>query len=492
METLEFRQSSFRDFLHVIFKRKNQILLFFAVTVCTVVIGTFVSKPVYEAKAQILVKMGRENIYIPPTGTNSQIINFNRDNQINSEIELLKSRSLAENVIKSLGTETIYKNLDHKGTVLKFQKSLSVEGIKKSDVIAVSFKHKDPKMAAKIVNTLANTYFVEHLLVHKNPQSYNFFEDQSQVLKTKLEQSEAALETFKKQNRVTALDEQQKLLLKHIADLNAELNRTLSQEAETRNRILQIRQQLDKTPETIPQGKEVDHNPFLISNLEARLVELQLKEKELLIKYTPQSRLVKNVKEKIQMVQEKLAQNEKKQYGKSRVGLNTTYQRLQEELFRNQAEGKALAAKREIQDTQLTDYQGKLEQLNQIEVKLNQLEQSVDVNRQNYRLYLAKFEESRISDAMDNKKMANVSLMQSAFTPLNPVSPKVLLNIVLAIFLGGFGGLGLAFFGEYLDDSFEKPEDVEKELQLPVLTSIPELEASATLLQPIAAESETP
>ena len=475
METLEFRQSSFRDFLHVIFKRKNQILLFFAVTVCTVVIGTFVIKPVYEAKAQILVKMGRENLYIPPNSTNSQIMNVNRDNQINSEIELLKSRSLAENVIKSLGPETIYKNLDHKNPVLRFQKSLSVEGIKKSDVIAISFKHKDPKMAAKIVNTLANAYFDEHLLVHKNPQSYNFFEDQSQVLKTKLEQSEAALETFKKQNRVTALDEQQKLLLKHNADLNAELNRTLSQEAETKNRILQIRQQLDKTPETIAQGKEVDHNPYLISNLEARLVELQLKQKQLLIKYTPQSRLIKNVKEEIQMVQEKLAQNEKKQYGKSSVGLNTTYQRLQEELFRNQAEGKALVAKREIQNTQLTNFQGKLEQLNQMEVKLNQLEQSVDVNRQNYRLYLAKFEESRISDAMDNKKMANVSLMESAFTPLKQVSPKVLLNIVLAIFLGGFGGLGLAFFGEYLDDSLEKPEDVEKELQLPVLASIPEL-----------------
>jgi uncharacterized protein involved in exopolysaccharide biosynthesis len=196
------------------------------------------------------------------------------------------------------------------------------------------------------------------------------------------------------------------------------------------------------------------------------------------MKYTPQSRLVKNVKEEIQMVQEKLAQNDKKQYGKSRVGLNITYQHLQEELFQNQAEDKALAAKREIQNTQLTNYQGKLEQLNQMEVKLNQLEQSVDVNRQNYRLYLAKFEESRISDAMDNKKMANVSLMQSAFTPLKPVSPKVLLNIVLAIFLGGFGGLGLAFFGEYLDDSLEKPEDVEKSLQLPVLASIPELTES--------------
>jgi hypothetical protein len=59
--------------------------------------------------------------------------------------------------------------------------------------------------------------------------------------------------------------------------------------------------------------------------------------------------------------------------------LNKPYQRLQEELFRKQAEGKALAAKREIQNTQLTNYQGKLEQLNQIEVKLNPLEQSVIV-----------------------------------------------------------------------------------------------------------------
>ena len=70
MESLEIRRPSLRDFLQVIFKRKNQILLFLAVTVCTVVIGTFVTKPVYEAKAQILVEMGRENLYVPPNSTN--------------------------------------------------------------------------------------------------------------------------------------------------------------------------------------------------------------------------------------------------------------------------------------------------------------------------------------------------------------------------------------------------------------------------------------
>ena len=304
MELLESKQFSLRDFFHVLFKRKNQILLFFLATVCTVVIGTFLKKPTYEAKAQILVKIGRENLYVPPNSTTGQIVYSNHDEQVNSEIELLKGRSLAEKVIKALGPESIYKNVKFNDAVLIFQNALSVEGIAKSDVINVSFKHNDPKTAALIVNTLANAYLGEHLLIHKNSQSYNFFEDQSQTLKAKMEKTEDTLETFKKQNTVTDLKEQQKLLLKQIADLHTELNGTLSQEAETKNRVLQIRMQLGNTPKTIPQGEEVDHNPFLISNLESRLVELKLKQKELLMKYTSQSRLVKNVQEEIQIATE--------------------------------------------------------------------------------------------------------------------------------------------------------------------------------------------
>jgi polysaccharide chain length determinant protein (PEP-CTERM system associated) len=476
MEPLEIRRSSLRDFLHVVFKRKNQILLFFIVTVCTVAIGTFVVKPTYEAKTQVLVKIGRENLYVPPGGGNSPIINLNRDNQINSEIELLKSRTLVEQVVESLGSENIYKNIDYKDAVLTLQKKLSIEGIKKSDVIAVSFKHKDPEMAALVVNTLAKAYMEHHLDVHKNPASYNFFEEQSEILKNKLELSEKTLKAFKEKHQITALDEEQRLLLRQIGDLRAELNLTLSNEAETENRIGQLRQQINRTPETIPQGEEIDHNPFLISNLEARLVELELKEKTLLTKYTPQSRLVQNVKEEIQMVQNKLTAQETKRYGKSRTGLNTTYQRMKEGLFQNQAEQKALTGKKEAQNTQLANFQEKLERLNRIEVELSQLQQAVDVDRQNYRLYLSKFEEARISDAMDTKKITNVSLIEPALSPLKPVSPKVFLNLVLSIFLGGFGGLGLAFFSEYLDDSLEKPEDVEEALQIPVLASIPELE----------------
>jgi polysaccharide biosynthesis protein PslE len=492
-------RSPLRDFLHFFFKRKAQILVFFFATFYTVTVATFMIRPTYEAKAQILVKMGRQNLYLPSSSSNGQIISYGLDDQINSEIELLRSRSLAEKVIRTLGTETILgpkpvvgqlfdtfskvihrffphpqTNISFENAIITFQKSLTIEHVRKSEVITIKFKHKEPKTAALIANKTADIYFDEHLLIHKDPQSYGFFEEQSQVLKDKLEQAQESLKAFKKNNDVTDLDEQQRLLLNHISNLHAELDHTLSQEAETDNRMHQISQQRDKTPKTIPQWEEVDYSPFLISNLKARLVELQIKEKEFRAKYTPQSRLIQNVKEEMHIVQNNLAEMENKRYGKSRIGVNDTYQQLQGELFRNEAESKALAAKKETQINQLADYQTKLEHLNQMVAKLNNFQQAVDLTRQNYRLYLSKIEESRISDAMYNKKISNVILMEPALPPLKPVSPKKLLNLVLGLFLGAFGGFGLAFLMEYLDDSLERPEQVEITLKLPVLTSVPE------------------
>ena len=185
---------------------------------------------------------------------------------------------------------------------------------------------------------------------------------------------------------------------------------------------------------------------------------------------------MQGVRDEIHMVRERLAEQESKRYGKSSSGLNVTYQRLNEELFRNEAELDALKGKKESQSAQLADYQRTLERLNRSELKLNRFQHTIDSARQNYQLYMAKLEESRISNAMDTEKIANVSVIEPASPPLKPVSPKVLLNIALSVILGTFGAIVLAFFLEYLDDNLEKTEDVEGYLKLPVLASIPELE----------------
>jgi uncharacterized protein involved in exopolysaccharide biosynthesis len=118
MDAFETNRASLRDFLYLIFKRKTPILTFFLVTVVTVGVGTYLSTPTYEAESQILVKIGRENLYVPtvPANTNaSPVISQNREEQINSEIEILMSRALLMKVAEAMGPATIYEDVGIEG-----------------------------------------------------------------------------------------------------------------------------------------------------------------------------------------------------------------------------------------------------------------------------------------------------------------------------------------------------------------------------------------
>jgi uncharacterized protein involved in exopolysaccharide biosynthesis len=457
-----------RDILHVVFKRKTQLLLFFGVTVCTVAIGSFMETPTYKAYVQILVKIGREDVYMPTLPGGNPSIRVDRDKKIFTEIEILKSRILGEKLVKSLGPAVIYEDLNVseqdvrqsrrfiQATAIRLQKDLSVEAVENSDVITVSFRHQDPRMAAKVVNTLVSLYLERRLEVHKRPQPQAFFRMQAQTLDSRSKMAEEELEAFKNKHDLTSLEQEQHLLLQQKAALHTTVNQLMSQEAEIENRILQFRQQLAMT------DKSVSVDDKMVIDLQARLVELDLEETQLLGKYSDQSRLVQRVRDEIKMVHKRLAQR------MSEI--------IQKEIVRNETDLRALKAKKEAQTAQFAHYQKKQEGLNQIEMEFNRLRQEVDVHRENYRLYLRKFEESRISEAMDKEKIANVSLIEPAQPPLRPVDSNIRRNMVLAIILGGGGGFGLAWFSESLNDSLEKDEDVENYLHLPVLASIPQLE----------------
>jgi uncharacterized protein involved in exopolysaccharide biosynthesis len=516
MKTEGAYTKSLRDVLHLLFKRKAQILIIFFITVSFVTIGVYLIKPVYEAEAQILVKIGRESVYLPATESLDPVVSYDHREQINSEIEILKSRSLAQKTLAAIGPTTVYQELENedqnilkrfwedlkqklwspksrlfqttdkpavnldkeqklKLALLNFQNSLTIEAVPRSNLINIKFRHSDPQISAEVVNKLARIYLDHHLEVHKPQQTSDFFRQQFEFQRLKMQEAEEKLEKLKKEHNITSLKDQREILLRQTAEKRAEVDRTLSQEAETRNKITEIQHQLDATPQTIAQEKEVDHNPYLISNLQARLVELELEEKQLLTKYRESSRLVENVRKEIKLVREKLSEHEFKQYGRTRTGINPTHQRLKDELLRNEAELQSLMARRKILSNQLKDYQRELENLNRIEVQHNQLQQELEIVRQNYRLYLTKSEESRIYDAMDTQKISNVNLIESAQPPLKPGGPPKRLLILFGLFLGIFGGLGFAIFAEYLDDSLELPQDVEDFLGAPVLTSIPDL-----------------
>ena len=121
MEERVMKALSLRDLAHVVFKRKSMILLFFLAVNLAVLVGTFLATPIYQAESQILVRTGRENIYTPiVTAGSSQgpVLSLNREEQINSAIEILKSPSLLEKTAESIGPKVIYSDLEMQAAVL--------------------------------------------------------------------------------------------------------------------------------------------------------------------------------------------------------------------------------------------------------------------------------------------------------------------------------------------------------------------------------------
>ena len=132
----------------------------------------------------------------------------------------------------------------------------------------------------------------------------------------------------------------------------------------------------------------------------------------------------------------------------------------------------SLRAKAGEQRIQLASARNDLKAINDSEVSLSQVQREVGIQEANYKKYLDKLEQARIDQALEMVKISNISIVQPATYPVKPVRPKKMLNIVLGLFLGIFGGIGLAFISEYMDHTFKKPEDITEKLDLPILATI--------------------
>ena len=317
----EIQTSGLRDFLTVLFKHKSRILIIFLTTVITVTVGSFLLPPVYEVKSSLMVKFGREHIYRPEVGDSKSSISFQSFKQeevISSEIQILTSRDLTIKVINAIGVGSLYPDIvkdppkkmtPSEAAVLEFEDNLSVENIKKSNVIEISLQHKDPVIAARAVNKLVEFFREKHLQVLSNQKS-SFLEKQLNIYEQKLKESEDYLEAYKQKHKIFSLDEQRSLLLQQRVNLDTSLK--ISQ-----NRLRELQQILSS-----PDGQitlAFKNEPFfteteqykVIDDARTRLLTLQLREQELLGKYKESSRLVVNIRKEIHLVETFLEEREK-------------------------------------------------------------------------------------------------------------------------------------------------------------------------------------
>jgi len=472
------------DVLTILFKRKMTIIVVFISIVAVAVGVTFLQKPVFETKSTLLVKMLKDDTARPGMGTGDDRLSLtlSQDELINTEIQILTGRELAEKVITAVQMENMYPNLVTKSAkkaeamdqaVRVFEESLQVAGVRKSNVISVSFQHNDPEITARAVNLLVEAFRDKHLSLHSVPQSH-FIGSQLASFDEKLKQSEKNLQEYQQRNRAFSLEEQRSLLLKQRADFDAAYKVTSNNLRETKERIASLNSQMKFAANNNARYTNTERDQIIV-DAKSKLLEQQLKEQELRRKYTANNPLVIDAKKEVEMVNQFVKEQEEVIIGKVKTG-NPVYQSMEMDLFRAEADLNSQAAKAAALNRQLRQLDNEIAGLDMSESKIQNLKREIEINEKNYRTYMDRHEDARISDAMNRHKLSNISIIQAAVTPVKPIKPKKLLNLLIGLVFGLFSGLACAFLLENAPKTFSSPESVEKYLGLPVLLTVPNKE----------------
>jgi uncharacterized protein involved in exopolysaccharide biosynthesis len=467
---------SIRDILTVLFKQKRKIIVTFLIIVIGITAATLLASPTYEARSTLLVKFGREYLYKPEVGdSRSPMAQGSQEELINSEVQILTNRDLIEQVITTLGLSRFSEGVrlfsgvsPMDAAITRFKKLLFVEPVKKSNVIDVSFQHTDPELSARAVNLLVDLFREKHLQVYADPNS-SFLSEQLAGFSHRLAQAEEKLEAFKQTHGIFALDDQRALLLRQRGEAESADRDAQNRIGEANQKIVSLEAQMKRVAKNVPVSMEPERHRTTDDAM-TQLLTLRLREQELLEKYREDNRLVVNVRKEIAILENFLKRQEARE--KVTRGKNPVYEDMEKELYKAQAEIASLRARRTSLAGQIALLDKEIRELDRKGTELAALKREVAVNEKNYQTYLERAEEARIADTMNRHKMANVTIIQKATVPTEPVRPRTGYNIVLALVLGSISGLGLGFIAEYAGQSLSTPEGTEKRLALPVLTSV--------------------
>jgi uncharacterized protein involved in exopolysaccharide biosynthesis len=479
-ERNEASSVSLRDVVAPLFRHRRLVVVSFLGIFLGSIVAALVPPKQYQAGMKILVK--RERIDPTLTSDKTTVIDSRSDvseEQVQSEVELLQSRDLLENVVKACGLVPAGNGQDDRKpsvslawAVRNLQKKLQVESLRKTNLISVTYQSRDPEQAARVLNTLSNLYLEKHLAVHRLPGAFDFFQKQTERYRNELTANEEHLTRFDSDTGLVSPQLEKEITLRKQSEFDAKLRETRTDIAETTQRIRALEAQMATSSARIVTLERTSDNPMLQQQLKSTLLHLELKHTELLSKFAPEYPLVREVQKQIAQAQAAIAAAEQSPLHEQVTDRDPTYAWLHEELAKNRAQLIALRARAEALAPVVETYQAKAHSLDEKGATQEDLVRTIKAAEQNYLLYLQKQEEARISDALDRNRIVNVAIAEAATVPALPTH-SLWFTLLLGGLLATLLSLASAYGADFLDPSFRTPQELYNTLDVPVLAAVP-------------------
>lgn len=490
---IEEKEIHLRDYVRIIKKRKQIVATFFLVTFATVFLLTLRSDrtPQYIATTKALIEKNT------PSGllNDAQYFRSWDPNFLETQLKIMTSSSVCNKIVDSLDLNGRYKSFfikpeqdteksftatlkswlndmkgvfrsdPRQGDVSETTVNLEAQEVTDADIIAmiigsritvkperdsnivnIGFKFENPVLAERIANAIIPAYIEELFEMRMRSSEYaiGWMTKKAEEERKKLQNAEKALHNYMKMNDIFSIEDRIAIIPEKVKELSSRLTAVETRKNELKAITAQLK---GLTPEETKSIPVISAKP-IIQTIRARIIKAEQDVVEKSKKFGRKHPVMIRSQNALTVLKEKHTQE-----------INRLIREIQNEYE---------LTKTNVDDLnkELSAAKIKAVNLNEKYIQYKILKRDVETNRHIYNALVSKIKEQTVAKKVQR---INAWTVEKAETPSSPIGNNVKRNILLGIILGLFGGIGLAFFIEYLDNTIKYPEDAEEKLGLPVI-----------------------
>jgi succinoglycan biosynthesis transport protein ExoP len=333
------------------------------------------------------------------------------------------------------------------GLVAAFHHALQISSIPRTRLLEIRFSSPDPVLAAKVVNTVIDTYIEQNYKTHfeATTRTSDWLTQQLSELQMKVEQSQEKLVRYQKEHGILGIDEKENIITSRLDELNKELTAAEGD-----------RMQKESVYRLASSG-----DPDLLSNLDpssplmklrGQEVDLHRQRAEANVKFQPTYPKVEELDNQIAAVQADI-----------KIEVNRMAEKFKKDY-------QAALEREKLLRASLENQKNEENKLNESSIEYSLLKRDVESNRQLYEGLLQKLKEAGV---MTGLRSSNVRIVDPASPPTTPSTPNIPRNLMMSLLVGLAGGVSLAFILESRDNTVHSLEQAQMITALPSLAFIP-------------------
>ena len=487
--TPEFEDAAdLRDYLDILLRHKWIVLTVLLVVFTATLVGSLAMKPVFKARASLEL-----NIQAPKVTKFEDVVasQLQTREYMQTQVRLLQSESLAQRVIDRLQLEqnpvfnpaaasetgeegflqrarsgvrsllsfgtgsgegveadpAISRMRLERSMLSRYRAGLEVRPERDTSILTLEFSSTDPNAARDILNAKVDEFISWQMdkRIDSASSAKQQLEKQLEISRINLERAEKHLNQYAQRAGIVSLDSNLNLVYKQLEEINKALAST---QAERINREALYTQASAGNVSGLSQVL----NNTLIQRLREDHIRLAAQYEELSSVYRDEYPQVRNLRAKLNDTERRIALEEHRIFESIRNDFLAVADR--EERLRTKADTK----------------QQRALELNTRATQYKVLEREVETSKL---IHQSLLERSKEIDANVGTELGNIHVVDYAALPLSPFKPNIRLNLLLAIVVGLMGGMGLAFFMEYMDNTVKRVDELTDRFQFTILGVLP-------------------